>query len=257
MGSLVKYLGTRKFRWRVLPLVRSAFELCGRSWNDFYAWMLNFQDRQLSLDQILSRPDNPSIGRGLWDWARGKYYYEFLSQCGVSPSDTLLDYGCGYGRVAIPVLRGQGPDGNFIGLEISERRLELAREWIAREGLESKSHELILSKDNSMPFVASSSVDVVWVLSVFNHMPDAELDTCLEAMHRVLKPGGKLFCYYLTDEPGSEHTIKTFMRSDEYMAERLRRYGFSTRMRDDFDADLGSRRTPGSRMVLATRHVTE
>lgn len=255
LTSLTSYLGTRKLRWRLLYAIRAAFRLVGRSWNDFYAWMLDYQDRHLTLDQILARPRTPGKFKGLWDWSRGEYYLDYLKRHGLKPTSRILDYGCGYGRVAIPVLKYQQPGGSYIGTEISRRRLALAREWIAREGLEEKFYELVLSKDNTMPFVADDDIDVVWVLSVFNHMPDAELDACLAAMRRVLRPSGTLFCYYLADIEGGDSSVKTFRRTDEDMARRLEAAGFTHRQADNFDDDLGDNQPPDARMILAFKTV--
>ena len=253
MASLTAIFGTRKLRWKALYAIRAAFRFAGRSWNDFYAWMLDYQDRRLTLDQILARPRTPGRFKGLWDWHRGEYYIEYLKRHGLGPSSRLLDYGCGYGRVAIPALKQQGPGGHYLGTEISRRRIDLAREWIVREGLQGKNHELVLSRDNTMPFAKDESFDIVWVLSVFNHMPDAELETCLAAMHRALRPGGTLFCYYLADIKGGDRSVKTFRRSDEEMARRLDAAGFSHRRMTDFDDDLGENRPADARMVLAVK----
>jgi SAM-dependent methyltransferase len=118
-----------------------------------------------------------------------------------------------------------------------------------RSGLGKKSFDLIFNKDNTMPFLADSSVDVVWVLSVFNHMPDDELATSLAAIHRVLRPGGLFFCYYSTPETSAK-TLKTFARGNDDMGRRLQELGFSFRLLDDWDDDLVLR---DSVMLLASR----
>ena len=108
-----------------------------------------------------------------------------------------------------------------------------------------------------MPFLGDQSVDVVWVLSVFNHMPDRELDLCLAAMARILRTGGTLFCYYLADIDGGDTSVKTFRRSDEDMARRLKSADFDVKLADDFDDDLGDLRPPDARMVLATKRSVQ
>lgn len=256
MPDLVRFVGTRNFRWKALYLIRWLYRLVGADWNDFYAWMLNFQDRQVTLDQILSRPPSPNKFKGLWDWHRGAYYLAYMKRYGMKPTHTVLDIGCGYGRVAIPVLKEQQAGGTFIGTEIAARRLDLAREWIQRENLEDKSFDLILSKDNRLPFIRDSSVDVVWVLSVFNHMPDAELDILLTAIKRVTRPGGIFFCYYLSDTTNDHSSVKTFRRSDADMEARLDANGFDARRLTDWDNDLAVR-AADSRMLLGIRRYSD
>lgn len=253
MANLVSLLGTRNLRWKLLYLVRALFFAMGRRWNDFYAWMLDFQDRQLTLDYILARKPSPGKDKGLWDWARGRYYLEYMRRHGLKPTDTVFDLGCGYGRVTIPLLQYQD-GGHYIGSEISQKRMALAHEWIEREKLGDKSCELVLSKDNTLPFIADNTVDVVWVLSVFNHMPDQELDTLLTALTRKMKVGGRMFCFYLATQEGGDTSVKTFRRSDEDMQGRLRKVGFTVEVMPDWDDDiLPQYRTTDRRMVIATK----
>jgi ubiquinone/menaquinone biosynthesis C-methylase UbiE len=242
-------------RWPALFVIRKLFTVFGRSWNDFYAWMLDFQDRNVTLDQILARRSTPGKFKGLFDWQRGNYYADFMEKHGVRGNHRILDIGCGYGRVTIPLLKRQDPTGFYIGTEISKNRLDLAREWIKRESLEHTNHDLVLSKDNSLPFLGDNSIDVVWVLSVFNHMPDQELDQLLEATVRVLRPGGKLFCYFLAEShetDSADAVVKTFRRSDNNMSGRLIKRGFSIADLSDYDNDIVNR-DPLSRMWAATK----
>ena len=253
MATFIRYVGTRRFRWRLLYLIRGLFRATGRSWNDFYAWMLDYQDRQLTLDQILARPRNPGVFKGLWDWSRGEYYLDFLKQHGFEPTNRFLDCGCGYGRVAIPVMQFQDGSGEYIGTELSRRRIDVAHEWIRREGLSGKPHQLVVSKDNRMPFLDDRSVDIVWALSVFNHMPDRELEVLLAAIARVLRPDGRLFAYYVVPEPGAPETVKTFRRSDATMEKFLSAAGLTGRLLDDWDDDLGDNKPTRSRMRLCMK----
>jgi SAM-dependent methyltransferase len=244
-------------RWRLLSVIRRLFSAMGRSWNDFYAWMLDFQDRNVTLDQILSKPINNRKFKGLWDWWRGEQWLLFMQKHGLKPSHRVLDYGCGYGRVTIPLLKFQAAGGHYIGTEISQKRLNLADEWIQREALTEKSFELHLSRDNTMPFIETASVDVVWVLSVFNHMPDAELEETLRAIGRVLREGGILFCYYLVDGDSDERSVKTFLRSDSRMKEILARHGLYGEVAADWWDTVGETNQSIARMRVCRRYNLE
>lgn len=242
-------------RQAILRAARVGFLVAGRNWNDFYAWMLDTQDRRLTIDVILAKRNTTGKFKGLWDWERGEHYVRYLERHGWKPEHAVLDYGCGYGRVTIPLLRRQARSGKYYGTEISERRLQMCRDWIAREGLDDKHSELILSKDNAMPFLGDKTVDIIWVLSVFNHMPDDELRKCLASMARVMRPNGILFAYYLVRLPGTEPTLKTFLRSDTDMAEQFAAAGLKAELMDDWDDDLApENRTPEARLALV-RHA--
>ncbi len=252
--TLVQYLGTRRFRQRLLYLGPTLFKAFGKGWNDFYAWMLDFQDRRVTLDQILAVRNTTTKCRGLWDWERGEYYVDLMLRNGAEPTHTFLDIGCGYGRITIPLLKKIVGSGSYVGTEISRRRLALANEWIAREQLTDKNCKLICSKDNSLPFLANASVDIAMALSVFNHMPDKELDELLLGTARALKGGGLLFCYYLSDTD-TIASVKTFRRSDADMEARLKCCGFETvRMLPDWDPDPKLKPdNSDSRMLLVRR----
>ena len=56
----------RKIRWFSLPAIKLLFFGLGKSWNDFYGWMLDYQDRKVTLEQILSRKGPSDRYKGLW-----------------------------------------------------------------------------------------------------------------------------------------------------------------------------------------------
>jgi len=251
--NLVRLIGSRRMRWAMLPAIKYLFYATGRNWNDFYAWMLNFQDRKVTLDQILRVPRVDGVSKGLWDWGRGDYCVEFMAHHGVMPHHRVLDFGCGYGRVAIPLLRQQQGIGKYIGVEISKRRLALAREWVRRENLDQKNFEFILSKDNSIRYIDDNTVDVIWTFSVYNHMPDSVLAQCLKASFRILKPGGVLFCYYSLPTDNLTTTVKDYRRTQEKMHAMLKIAGFSSWELSDWNDDLGENRPKQSRMAVGRK----
>ena len=125
----------RKIRWFSLPAIKLLFFGLGKSWNDFYGWMLDYQDRKVTLEQILSRKGPSDRYKGLWHWEVGENFLKYMVKHGLRPHHTVLDLGCGYGRCAIPIMKYQNKNGKYIGSEISRQRLALAKQWIEREGL--------------------------------------------------------------------------------------------------------------------------
>jgi SAM-dependent methyltransferase len=242
-------------RWKVLFVLRHLSRLIGVRWNSYYAWMLDTQDRKVTLDQILSRSPGRRKTIGLWDWWLGADCVAFMKRHGLSPESTVVDFGCGYGRVMIPLLCQLGGGGKVIGIEISRRRLALAREWIDREQMADQSHELVLSKDNSLAYLANGTIDVFWVLSVFNHMPEPELEECLTAMYRVLRPNGRVFCYFILEKPNAHRDVKLFRRSEKDMRGRLESLGFATKVLADWAETVGDSGGEAC-MVLATKRAT-
>ena len=172
MGLLM--FSVKKLKWLLLPVIRLLFLGVGKPWNDFYGWMLNYQDRKLTINDILEKKPAKNKYKGLWDWQKGEYFYSFIKKHGYSDRHTIFDIGCGYGRLAIPVLKNQKREGKYIGSEISKKRLELAKDWIGKEKLSDKNYELVFDKDLNLEFLGDCSVDCFTAFSVFNHMPDNE-----------------------------------------------------------------------------------
>lgn len=243
----------RKLKWQLLYVIKHAFFLSGRSWNDFYGWMLDYQDRKLSLSEILRKKGPSNKYKGLWHWEKGPEYVQYMVKHGLKPDHVVFDLGCGYGRCTIPLLRFQTVGGKYIGSEISQRRIEIASEWINEEGLNNKNFDLILSKDESLAFLDDRSIDVTWVLSVFNHMPDITFEKTIEALGKKIKKGGLLFAYYANEDPYSK-SVKFFPRSDKDMESCLSRHGFAVSMLEDWESEYEQRnRSPFVRMMLGTK----
>lgn len=110
-----------------------------------------------------------------------------LAFAGVMEGQTVLDLGSGAGLDLIIASRKVGPSGRVIGVDLSEVMLARARANIEQAGLHNV--ELRRGAIEELP-VESGSVH--WVISncVINLSPDKA--RVFRAIHRVLKPGGRL-----------------------------------------------------------------
>jgi SAM-dependent methyltransferase len=95
---------------------------------------------------------------------------------------SVLDFGCGAGDI---LLKMKVAGWSCAGVEVSDAALEVAR-----------SHGLRVEKD--LAGVSSSSVDYVRANHSLEHVSNPR--EVLEAMYRVLKPGGTLFLGVPTNE---------------------------------------------------------
>ncbi len=246
-------MSVKKLKWKLLLVIKFIFYFCGRSWNDFYGWMLDYQDRKISIDDILNRKGPKDRYKGLWHWEKGEDYLRYMVKYGLKPDHTVFDLGCGYGRCTIPLLRYQSRKGHYIGSEISKKRLQLAADWIHKEKLHKKSFELIFSKDEALEFLKDDSVDVTWVLSVFNHLPDVVFEKTISALSKKMKIGGFMFAYYVTEMPGYS-SIKFFPRGEQEMTEILVNHGFEVKVLHDWEHEYPEEnRTGAYKMILATK----
>jgi len=103
-------------------------------------------------------------------------------------AETLLDAGCGYGRVAIPLLR-RFPALRVLGVDASWEMLRGFAELARRHQV---SERTLLYKGNlaHLP-IASDTFDRVLSSAVLLHVPRAEAARIVNELLRVLKPGGR------------------------------------------------------------------
>ena len=107
-----------------------------------------------------------------------------LLQQGLRPEQTLIDVGCGSGRLATQLRDFLG--GLYVGIDIVPELLEHARTLCARDDWKFER-----APGLEIP-VESDSADFVTFFSVFTHLTHEETYRYLQESHRVLKPGGKV-----------------------------------------------------------------
>jgi len=103
-----------------------------------------------------------------------------------------LDAGCGYGRVAIPLLKTKGRL-KIIGVDASAVMLKTFGNLAATEGIDALDQRLLLlhSLLDRVPF-ADDTFDCIYSCAVLLHNPYPEVQKILNEFYRLLKPSGKL-----------------------------------------------------------------
>jgi len=100
------------------------------------------------------------------------------------PSNRILDFGCGWGRVTRFFLRDVAPE-NLVGIDVDAEVIRACREtnpWARFEQCETFP---------PTPF-DSGSFDLVYAYSVFSHLSEEAHSRWLGEFERILKPGGVL-----------------------------------------------------------------
>jgi ubiquinone/menaquinone biosynthesis C-methylase UbiE len=96
----------------------------------------------------------------------------------------ICDFGCGSGEMACRLgLLGY----RVTGLDVSPELIELARERAVLDGVSDRVDFLVA--DGASVEITDGSFDAVLAMAVIHHMP---LDEALNAIERLLKPGGRL-----------------------------------------------------------------
>ncbi len=138
-------------------------------------------------------PPSQSVGHFVeGDFERvGKGLFALLLKEGLKPSDTLVDFGCGTGRLAVHVIPWLADDGRYVGIDISKTMLAHARVMV---GQKVSSHrcavEFLHQTTPSFP-LPEKSVDMLCAISVFTHMEHEDSYRYLRGARRIIKEGGK------------------------------------------------------------------
>jgi arsenite methyltransferase len=105
------------------------------------------------------------------------------------PGETVLDLGSGPGLDAFLAARAVGPEGRVIGVDMTPRMIERAREGARKAGFANV--EFREGRLEALP-VADASVDAVTSNCVINLVPDKA--AVFREVARVLRPGGRVGC---------------------------------------------------------------
>jgi ubiquinone/menaquinone biosynthesis C-methylase UbiE len=157
------------------------------------------------------------------EWIVGGQYAQIgilessaLITLGLRPEHTLVDVGCGSGR--LPFSLRHYLTGRFIGTDILAEALAFAREKCDRPDWKFIEHF-----EPTIP-VEDASADFVTFFSVFTHLLDEDIFRLLADARRVLKPGGQVVFSFLDFECESHWTIFEATLADRDPARVLNKF---------------------------------
>lgn len=143
----------------------------------------------------------------------GKLQFDFLLKSGLSPSDILLDIGCGCfrgGQHFIEYLNAT----NYLGIEKEATLISLGLEKELDEDLvKNKNPELVISSRFEFEkFKQTPNWSIAQ--SVFTHLSFEDIKLCLEKLYSFVKPGhqfyGTFFEGLSRGNPKQSHSRKNF-----------------------------------------------
>lgn len=149
-----------------------------------------------------------------------------IEKLGIRDGQTVLDIGCGTGRLTLNVAKLVGPGGKVIGIDPSQNRIEIAAR---KSGDKPKSNiSFEIGNSNELDHFKSNSFDVVYLNVVLHWIHDKK--DALNQIYRILKPGGRLGI--TTGNKDKPYTVKSIMNE---ILQRPRYEGVS-----------GAKKEPGS-----------
>lgn len=135
-----------------------------------------------------------------------------LVSYGLTDSSSVLDVGCGYGRLAMGLLHATDHHGPYLGFDIQARSIDWCQSALTplfpsmrfvhldvRNGRYNPKGTI---DPTTMSFPArSASIDACALISVFTHFYRADIERYMAEIRRVLRPGGfAVVTWFLFDE---------------------------------------------------------
>jgi len=160
-----------------------------------------------------------SIGDGDFTKIGQDYKNYFIALANLQPHNRVLDVGCGFGRMAIPLASYLSSEGEYWGFDIVAKGINWCQSHISSK--HSNFHFLhsdifnkfynrngkILAKDYQFPF-DNEFFDFIFLTSVFTHMLPPDVENYLGEISRVLKKGGKCLITFFILNDESENLIR-------------------------------------------------
>lgn len=143
---------------------------------------------------------------GMWE-ELGQLQFSFLTQQGLKPTNTMLDFGCGALRGGLHFI-GYLETNNYWGIDISREILENGKRFLREAGLESKKPTLLVVKDLSFDALKGKKFDYILAQSVLSHMTLSDIEICFKNIRKVMHNKSIFFATY--HDGGEEQYHKKF-----------------------------------------------
>jgi cyclopropane fatty-acyl-phospholipid synthase-like methyltransferase len=143
----------------------------------------------MTIDELLAEEHHRFYGR---PWILGKFAFEYLLRRGLAPTDQVLDFGCGSGRLGIwliPYLDA----GRYFGVDWHLRSLVAFSEYEAVfYGLAAKQPRLMLSGDFEFEGFGVD-FDVMLDFYVSPHLSEERAAQAYARARETIRPKGRVF----------------------------------------------------------------
>ncbi|MGC2998689.1 class I SAM-dependent methyltransferase [Streptomyces sp. G35A] len=130
----------------------------------------------------------------------------------LKPGQRLLDVGCGWGSMAVHAARDHGV--SVVGITLSQEQAVYARKRVADEGLADRV-EIRVQDYRDVP---DGPYDAISSIGMAEHVGSERYLEYTTALHRLLKPGGRLLNHQIARRPqGDESSYRADAFIDAYV----------------------------------------
>ena len=145
---------------------------------------------------------------------------------GISPNDTVVDYGCGTLRIGRPFIEFLEPD-RYIGMDIDERILDAGRRSLTSELIVSKRPALEVISPDSVMRAAARRPRWIFSKGVLQHVPPAELDEYFCNLAHMVRAGAVAFLYARCGKESSVLSSKSWKHDIRQLQENAALHGMA------------------------------
>jgi ubiquinone/menaquinone biosynthesis C-methylase UbiE len=175
----------------------------------------------------------------------------------------VLSVGISTGGVAEIRMAEANPERHVVATTIDEKGVAFAKRYIAKKHLEDQIEARIEDVAEPMPY-PDAHFDYIYARLVLHYLSKDKLGEALAELHRVLKPGGKLFmvvrstkcpdaarkgthfdpetnlttCAFTDEQTGKTHSYSRYFHTEESISKYVVEAGFEVKYTKAYDEHL-------------------
>ena len=233
------------------------------NWNTFYSWLLNNIERKNKFEQVAKQDRK----HGFYSLSKGEEFLKVLTHHGLKKNMNFLDFGCGYGRIGIPVINYLNKN-RYIGLDLSRERIRLAKEYLSYKSLDFKKATFFCSHNKNLKdLVKGKKFDFILIYTVICHNPLKEVKEIISSVKPYLKKKGFLLFDYIIPSDQDYYltvlgkdislSVKDYRHTDKEINEILNSLNMKSKLiqykkKKGYDWQLNNKIKDSKRFIIAS-----
>jgi SAM-dependent methyltransferase len=178
---------------------------------------------------VPEQEDRVGVG-GSFKFVACEFLGHFVNKAQLKPHESILDAGCGVGRIAYSLAYYLDDNARYEGFDIVNKWINWSQsvihehhpnfnfKWANIYNKRYNTEGTIKGEDYSFPYL-NEEFDFVFLTSVFTHLYANAVQNYLKEVDRVLKPGGRCLCTLFLLNEESEALIKAGKSSQNLIYE--------------------------------------